>query len=191
MTDIVYGGGTTLSSPFVWLLFECKTANPRGDPLFHRGYNSLRLHLKRSEKGLTITGFGLAGILLLVAVFLFSYLLSFPHSLDEKAAAQLIRHYLRYQSSQRHAEFYKRGVSDTEASRRYQEELNKIDQLQFKSVKVGRLFPDYFLSEWGPTFYAKAVIRDADNQVRTRYFNLGTGDLVIGESSEFVWFFVF
>jgi len=140
---------------------------------------------------LIIVGFGLSGILVLITVFSVLYLLSLPQSLSEEDAIKLIRHYLRYQSSQQYAGLYKSGMVGVQAAKQYQEELNRIDQLKFESVKVGRFFPDHFLSEWSPTFYAKAVIRDHNGQVQTRYFNLGTGALVIGESSKFVWRFVF
>jgi len=62
--------------------------------------------------------------------------------------------------------------------------------LRLESVKVGQLFPDYLLSDAWPTYYAKAVIRDAQEQTQARYCNLGTGQLVVGESSRLVWLFV-
>lgn len=140
---------------------------------------------------LTLTGAGVAGMVVLIAVVLTPYLLSLPFSLDADEAAQRIRHYLKYQASQRYTELYRQGLVDSQASQRYAAEVSRIERLRFDSVKVGRLFPDYVFSEHGPTFYAKAVIRDESDQVQTRYFNLGTGDLVVGESSRFVWFFVF
>jgi hypothetical protein len=40
--------------------------------------------------------------------------------------------------------------------------------LHFESVAVGRLFPDYLVSDGWPTYYAKAVIRDAQDRTQTR-----------------------
>ncbi len=37
---------------------------------------------------------------------------------------------------------------------------------------------------------AKAAMRDAQGRIHTRYCNLGTGQLVVGESSPVVWHFV-
>ena len=122
----------------------------------------------------------------MIAVLLVPYLLSLRYSLAAQEATALIRHYLRYQSSQRYAELYRDGKINAPASQIYEEELEKINKLQFESVKIGRLFPDYFLSV-RPTFYVKAVIRDDNGQLTTRYFHLGTDNLVIGETSEFLW----
>jgi len=149
------------------------------------------VRLNRLPKSLTITGYGLAGILLLGAVILVFYLVSSPHSLDEKEATRLIRLYLKYRLSESYAQLYKNGHVDTQAANRFLEEVNKVDRLRLVSVEVGRLFPDYIFSEWGPTFYAKAVIREDNGKIVTRYFDLGTGDLVVGESSRFLWLFVF
>jgi len=151
----------------------------------------LRARVNRSARMLTFTGVGAAGMVVLIAVVFASYLLSLPFSLDAEEAAQRIRHYLKYQASQRYAELYRQERVDPQASQRYAEEISRIERLRFESVKVGRLFPDYVLSEQGPTFYVRAVIRDENDQKQMRYFKLGTGELVIGESSWFVWLFVF
>lgn len=152
----------------------------------------LTIRFKRSSATLVLTGVGVSGIVLLLAIVAAPYVLvSLPYTLDAEAVGQRIRHYLKYQASQQYAERYKQGQVDAQLSQWYVAEIVRIDRLHFESVKVGRLLPDYVFSEQGPTFYAKAVIRDADDQVQTRYFNLGTGELVIGESSRLVWLFVF
>lgn len=141
---------------------------------------------------LVLTGAGVSGIVLLIAIVAAPYvLLSLPYTLDAETVTQRIRQYLKYQASQQYAERFRQGQVDAQSSQWYVAEISRIEHLRFESVKVGRLLPDYVLSEQGPTFYAKAVIRDADDQVQTRYFKLGTGELVIGESSRLVWLFVF
>jgi hypothetical protein len=94
---------------------------------------------------------GVAGLLILTAVVSITFVLSSRYSLGEEAATQLIRHYLKYQSSRRDAELYRSGTIDAQASKRFQEELG---------------------------------------QLQTRYFNLGGGHLVLGESSRVAWMFV-
>jgi len=146
---------------------------------------------KRFARSLTITGYGLSGIFLLIAVISASYFASGTHSLDEKKATRLIRLYLKYRSSEAYTKLYKNGQVDAQETARYHEEVDKIDRLRFESVIIGRLFPNYLLSDWGPIFYAKAVTCVDDGRMQTRYYNLGSGELVVGESSRLIWLFVF
>ena len=148
------------------------------------------MRLNRLPKSLRITGYGLSGIFLLIVVISASYFASGTRSLDEKEATRLIRLYLKHRGTESYAKLYKNGHVDTQAANRFLEEVNKVDRLRLESVEVGRLLPNYIFSDWGPTFYAKAVIRKDDGRKVTRYFNLGTGDLVVGEASRFVWLFV-
>jgi hypothetical protein len=145
---------------------------------------------RRSAKTVAITGLALAAVTVLVVAWTIAYLVARPFSVQDDDAERLIRHYLRYQASQRYAELYKTGKIDAQAAKGYQARLDAIAALRFESVDVGRLFPDYLFSDGWPTYYAKAVMRDAQGRTRTRYFNLGTGQLVVGESSRVVWHFV-
>jgi hypothetical protein len=137
-----------------------------------------------------IAGLALSGVAVLCVASAVAYLVTLPFSVGENDAQRLIRHYLRYQASQRYVELYRAGAIDAQAARGYQAALDAIDGLRFESVEVGRLFPDYLFSDGWPTYYAMAVFRDAKNRTQTRYFNLGTGRLVVGESSRLVWLFV-
>jgi len=132
----------------------------------------------------------LAGVTVLVVASAIAYLVAQPFSVGDDDAERLIRHYLRYQASQRYVELYRDGAIDAQATREYQAALDAIDGLRFESVQVGRLFADYLLSDGWPTYYARAVIRDAKDRLQTKYFTLGTGRLVVGESSRIVWLFV-
>ena len=149
----------------------------------------MRFRLQPSAKTLTISVRGWSGIVLVIALLCVPYLLSQRYTVTPDQATELIRHNLRYQSSQRYAELYRAGKSDARTSQQYQEELAKIDRLRFESVKIGRLFPDYVFSV-RPTFYVKVVIQDDHAPLQTRYFNLGRGHLVLGETSKFLWAFV-
>ena len=151
----------------------------------------MRLRLKRSDKEVTVSVHGWIGIPLLIALLSVPYLLSLSYSLTDAEATALIRHYLKYQAGQRYAELYRERRADAQAGRSFLEEIAGIDRLQFESVVIGRLLPDYLFSV-RPSFFVKAVIRDDAGRQTTRYFNLARGGaLVLGESSRFVWTFVF
>lgn len=129
------------------------------------------------------------GVLLVIALFSVPYLLSRQDTPTVERATELIRHYLRHQSGQDYAALYRGGQIDPQASQAYREKLEEIDALRFESVEIGRLFPDYLLSV-KPTFFVKAVVQDRDGRRHTRYFNLGRGHLIVGESSALLWAFV-
>ena len=150
----------------------------------------VRIPGQRSARAIGITILSITGVAVLLAAWSIAYLLALPFAVHDDDAEHLIRHHLRYQASQRYAALYRAGAIDAQAARGYQARLDAIAGLRFESVKVGRLFPDYLFSDGWPTYYAKAVMRDAQGRTRTRYFNLGTGQLVVGESSKFVWHFV-
>jgi len=141
-------------------------------------------------KAIGITILTLAGIAVLCVAATIAYLASPPFSVQEHHAERLIRHYLRYQAGERYVELYRAGAIDAHAASDYQEVLDAIEGLRFESVKVGRLFPDYLLNDGWPAYYARTVIRDAQDRLKTRYFNLGTGRLMVGESSRMVWLLV-
>lgn len=63
---------------------------------------------------------------------------------------------------------YPGAPNDAQAARGYRATLDGIAGLHFESVEVGRLFPDYLVSDGWPTYYAKAVIRDAQDRTQTR-----------------------
>ncbi len=140
------------------------------------------------ERRITVRGW--KALLLLAVALTLPYLLATPRSVSPEEATRLIRHYLKYQVSQSFGERYRAGAADAAAGRRYQEELARIDRLQFEAVSTGRLLPDYFLSV-KPNFYARAVIRDETGREATRYFYLSRGVIVTGESSPWAWHFVF
>jgi hypothetical protein len=147
----------------------------------------LRIGRKPSAKAVGITPLALTGVVVLGVAWTIAYLVALPFAIGEHDAERLIRHYLRYRASERYVELYRARVRDVQAAAAYQAELDAIAGLRFESVEVGRLFPDYLFSDGWPTYYAKVVSRDAQGGTRTRYFNLGTGRLVVGESSRLVW----
>lgn len=117
--------------------------------------------------------------------------LSLLHSVSEEQAAQLVRHYLRYEASQAYANIGGDEATRRAAGIRFEQEVAAIDRLEFTDIDVGRLLPDYLFVR-RPTFFARIEVRDpATNTTTTRYFNLGRGALVLGESSARTWFWVF
>lgn len=149
----------------------------------------MNFRFDRTSRTATLTSRGGLGLLAILAILALPLLLSMGYSLPEDEAARLVRQHLKYQAGQDYAALYRRGAVDARASERYQETMRKIDELRFESIKTGRLLPDYFLS-LRPSYYAKVVIRDDTGLAQTRYFNLGKGYLVLGESSRTAWFFV-
>lgn len=149
----------------------------------------MKFRFDRTSRTATLTSRGRLGFLAIVALLALPLLLSFAYRLPEEDAARLVRHYLKYQAGQDYAALYRRGAVDAQASQRYQETMRKLDELRFESIKTGRLLPDYFLS-LRPSYYARVVIRDDSGLAQTRYFNLGQGYVVLGESSRTAWFFV-
>lgn len=117
--------------------------------------------------------------------------LSLLHSVSDEQAGQLVRHYLRYQASQAYANVGGDEATRRAAGLRLEQEIDAIDRLEFVDIDVGRLLPDYLFVR-RPTFFARIEVRDpATNTTTTRYFNLGRGALVLGESSARTWFWVF
>ena len=137
---------------------------------------------------LSFTGWRGALVLTLLLGVLVS--LSLRYRLDETQAEKLVRHYLKHEAAQQ-------AIKDLHGSReqmqavgeRYQEEVRRIDRLEFTEVKIGRLPPDYFLPR-RPMFLARVAMREPGGPVELRYFNLGRGIMVTGESSAATWFWV-
>jgi hypothetical protein len=145
------------------------------------------LRVDLSARTFRLSARGVVAIALLVAFLSLLYLLSLRQTVTPEQAAGLIRHYLRYQAGASYAASYRDGKVSAHAAQRYEAALARIDATEFEDIDIGRLAPDYLLSV-RPTFYAKAVMR-LNGQRTTRYFHLGRGHMVLGESSRLVWAF--
>jgi hypothetical protein len=143
----------------------------------------------RSDKRITVTGFGFAGVLLLVGALALPTLLS--RILTPEQAKQEIRDYLEMRASRRFMEELRaRGlrVPDTEMALRREAESNDIKATEFLSVKVRRPLPDRLTLR--PNTVAEVVMRDATGKVETRYFWLSRRFLH-RETSRIAWILAF
>jgi len=150
----------------------------------------MKVRLDKKGRSLNISGAGISGIFLLLIIFVGPYFLALPDEPTPAQAEQLIRLHLKKQASQHYAKQYQEGEITPAASYRFKKDLTRIEAMTFDSVKVGRLFPDYYLYRDVPSYFAKGVIRDDNGRVQKKVFSLGSGNYVIAERPRYVWFLV-
>jgi len=138
------------------------------------------------RKGLAIA---LSGSLLLgVAVLVY---LNLSTTLSNAEAETRVRTFLARQVTQKYLPLVmnQQGKQpDVESARQMEKELRRIKELQFVSIDVGRLFPDFVLRPHRPTHIVRVILRDGSGQHAPRYFRL-PWDGIDTESSRMAWFF--
>lgn len=77
---------------------------------------------------------------------------------------------------------------DAESSRKLGMELRRIRELEFVSIDVRRLVPDYLLRPHSPTHVVRVVMRDKEQQYPARYFWIPWAG-VDTETSKYAWYF--
>ena len=141
-----------------------------------------------------VTAAGIAGLVLLFAIFSLPNLLA--PSLEPEQAEKWIRHYLKQHAMGRHMEQLKAAGLNTpnaEIAKLWQADLNRIEQMEFISLEIRH----FLISP--PTsstriFMVKAVIRDLDKNENIRYFSLSARNRFfdffwVNEHSKWKWFF--
>lgn len=146
-----------------------------------------RVALSSDRRSLTVRG--VPAVILLLGILVLPYLLA--GSLEPEEAERRIREYLlREVTRQQMAELESGGtrVPDRETALRWEEQINRVNELEFDAVEVKRavLVPPL---RRRTNFVAKAVFRDENRRVQTRYFWFnGTSSSSVGESSEPEWY---
>lgn len=136
-----------------------------------------------------IAASGVFAVLLLSGWIAIPYLLDHSlYSLTPEEAEEDIRLYLLIEAAEKYLvdEDGNMGVPDREAALRYEEEVDRIDNLEFVSVEVRRTIIPPHLRRSRPHFVVKAVIRDREN-IQTRYF-WSDAIRVVRETSKLHWY---
>jgi len=129
------------------------------------------------------------------AVLLLSSWIAIPYllerslfSLTPEEAEEGIRLYLLIEAADQYLvdEDGNPGVPDREMALRYEEEVDRIDNLEFVSVEVRRTIIPPHLRRGRPHFVVKVVIRDREN-IQTRYF-WSDSIMVVRETSKLHWY---
>jgi len=150
--------------------------------------------IRLSRRG--ITAVGVAGILLLIAVFSLPNLLA--ARLDKKTAEKWIRQYLVKQAVQRNSDkLIEQGstVPDFNTSLNWEKEIQQIQKMEFDSLEI-----KHFLVA-PPTsskriYMTRVVMRDSEDVIRTRYFSLSAQNRFfdffwVNEQSAWMWYLSF
>jgi len=141
-----------------------------------------RIVLPRS----TITVSGVSAIIVLLGILILPYL--WDDSLEPGEAEEAIRLYLLVEAADRYLverEDGSTGFSNRQMGLRYEEEVDRVNNLEFVSVEVKRtIIPPHLRRS--THFVVKAVIRD-QGQIVTRYFWLN-GPMVVRETSKLHWY---
>jgi len=150
--------------------------------------------IRLSRRG--ITAVGVAGILLLIAVFSLPNLLA--GRLDKKTAEKWIRQYLVKQAVQRNSDkLIEQGstVPDFNTSLNWEKEIQQIQKMEFDSLEI-----KHFLVA-PPTsskriYMTRVVMRDSEDVIRTRYFSLSAQNRFfdffwVNEQSAWMWYLSF
>jgi phage-related protein len=136
---------------------------------------------------------GITGLVLLFAIFSLPNLLA--ASLGPKQAEKWIRQYLKQHTMGSNMEQLKAAglnTPDEQIAKRWQADLNHIDQMEFISIEI-RHFLVAPPTSSTRIFMVKAVIRDSDKNENIRYFSLSASNRFfdffwVNEHSKWKWF---
>ena len=112
-------------------------------------------------------------------------------TLSDEEAATRVRTFLSREVSQKYMPLVmnREGKQpDVDRARQMAKELRRIKELQFVSIDVARLIPDFVLRPHMPTHIVRVVLRDRERQYAPRYFWLPWGG-VDTETSRYAWYF--
>jgi hypothetical protein len=134
----------------------------------------------------TITVSGVSAIVLLLGILVLPYL--WDGSLEPEEAEEAIRLYLLGEVAEQYLverEDGSTGILNREVGLRYEEEVDRVNNLEFVSVEVRRtIIPPHLRRS--THFVVKAVIRDQEQHTETRYFWFN-GPIVVRETSKLHW----
>ena len=134
----------------------------------------------------TITVSGVSAIILLFGILIVPYL--WDASLEPEEAEEAIRLYLLSEVTDQYLvelEDGSIGIRNREMGLRYEEEVDRVNKLEFVSVEVRRtIIPPHLRRS--THFVVKAVTRDQEQHTRTRYFWFN-GPIVVRETSKLHW----
>ncbi len=153
---------------------------------------AFQVHLRLNRK--TVTLRGAIGLIVLLGILLVPQLLA--AKLTVERAESEIRKYLRFQTGQSQmAELRASGldVPDAHTASRWKADFDRLDRLEFVSLKVRRSLLTSPLSS-SRVFVAKATLRKPDRSGETRYFSLRADSRLfdffwVVERSRWAWFF--
>ena len=135
----------------------------------------------------TITVSGVSAIILLLGIVVLPYL--WDGSLEPEEAEEAIRLYLLSEVTDQYLverEDGSRGIASREMGLRYEEEVDRVNSLEFVSVEVRRtIIPPHLRRS--THFVVKAVIRDQGQHTETRYFWFD-GPTLVRETSKLHWY---
>jgi len=112
-------------------------------------------------------------------------------TLSDEEAATRVRTFLSREVTQKYMPLVMNGEGkqpDVDRARQMARELRRIRELQFVSIDVARLIPDFVLRPHMPTHIVRVVLRDRERQYAPRYFWLPWGG-VDSETSRYAWYF--
>ena len=149
----------------------------------------MKIRIARTRRGVIISFFGTAAVLLAAALLILPYIMNPAPS--PKEAEKRVRLLLKRDFLNREQNLLKeRGMHlpDYDRARQWKEEIDRIDGIPFLSVRVKRLIPDVLFFSTTPDFVVRVVVQDEKGKTRTRYFLLSTAGIDI-ETSYAAWFF--
>ena len=149
----------------------------------------MKFRTRIASRRRTITVTGVPAIILLLGILVLPYL--WDYSLEPEEAQEAIRLYLLGEVTDQYLVEHEDGsigIPNREMGLRYEEEVDRVNNLEFVSVEVRRTIIPPHLRR-GTTFVVKAVIRDPQEQhTKTRYFWFD-GPILVRETSKHHWYF--
>jgi hypothetical protein len=147
----------------------------------------MKFRTRIASRRRTITVSGVPAIILLLGILILPYL--WDGSLEPEEAEEAIRLYLLSEVTDQYLverEDSSIGIPNREMGLRYEEEVDRVNNLEFVSVEVRRtIIPPHLRRSMH--FVVRAVIRDQKQHTETRYFWLNSA-IVVRETSKLHWY---
>lgn len=146
----------------------------------------INIRLGNSRVVVILSGAVLFGIIVLIS-------LNQSTRLSADEAEERVRLLLWSDIAQRYVGF--RGTDqDNDLSgdmgRHLAEELARLEKIEFVSIEVNRLIPDFLLKPHRPTHIVRVEMRIDDHRFAPRYFWLSSAH-IDRETSKYAWYFSF
>ncbi len=142
--------------------------------------------ISRSREHIVITFVGIPAILVLISLFVLSFMLM--NVLEPDDAEHRVRMILMREVSQNHMEELSQTgmkIPDEQMANRWLEEINQTKNMDFLSLSLKNPIPDIFTPD-SPTFVARAVIQNKNQQEQIRFFWLSWAG-IDREISKMAW----
>ena len=149
----------------------------------------MKIRIAQTRRGLIVSFFGLAAVLLMTGLIILPFLLE-PAPSPEEAESR-IRLLLKREFFNREMDLLKergRPLPGYDRARQWKKEIDRIDRIKFLSTRVNRLIPDVLLLDPTPHFVVRVKVQDSGGEAGTRYFLLSTAGIDT-ETSYMAWFF--